>query len=164
MLLTNTTLVYYGSAAGAMVETEPSIEQSLSIKADKRLAASIQGGQIEPYIKMTKALIQYLNVTGLGELHLATWKKNARISLDVSIGATPSAFDISQAVAGMKIEGDYSLKDLIRIMSAVLVGKSTITDLGGGDATVTFRDVNDTANRVVASMTGSERTNVTKNP
>jgi hypothetical protein len=37
----------------------------------------------------------------------------------------------------------------------------TITDLGGGLATVNFRDISDTKNTVVADMTNSERTDVT---
>lgn len=59
------------------------------------------------------------------------------------------------------IEGTYTAEDIMKILLAVLAGKTTITDLGGGNATVTFRDINDTANRVIANMTGSERTTIT---
>lgn len=100
MLLPYTGLIYYGSATGAMVDTAPVTTPQLDIKADKRLTASIQGGQIEPYIKGTRGKKQTLIVTGLGELQTATWKKRGRVSLSVSIGASPSAFDISQAVWG----------------------------------------------------------------
>ncbi len=61
------------------------------------------------------------------------------------------------------IEGTYTAADIMRLLSAVAAGKTTIVDLGGGLATVTFRDINDTVDRVIADMTNSERTDVTKN-
>jgi len=42
-----------------------------------------------------------------------------------------------------------------------MVGKSTITPGSPGAATVVFRDVNDTTDRVTATMSSSERTAVT---
>ena len=84
------------------------------------------------------------------------------ISGSATVSASPSASDIAGEVFATNLEGDYSFRDLIKLMSAVSFGKSTIVDLGGGIATVTFRDVNDTENRVVADMTNSERTTITK--
>jgi hypothetical protein len=80
-----------------------------------------------------------------------------------NISALPSAADIAGEVFATKLEGEYSMRDIMKLMSAVSFGKSTIVDLGGGIATVTFRDINDTVDRVEADMTSSERTNVTKN-
>lgn len=62
------------------------------------------------------------------------------------------------------IEGSYSAKEVLRILSAIAAGKTTIVDLGSGQATVTFRDINDTKNRVVADMMDSERDVVTLDP
>jgi hypothetical protein len=62
------------------------------------------------------------------------------------------------------IEGTYTAEDLLKLISAVLLGKTTITDLGGGNATVKFRDVNDIVDRVDADMDGSERKDVTLDP
>lgn len=61
------------------------------------------------------------------------------------------------------IEGSYTAADILRLLSAVAAGKTTIIDLGGGQATVTFRDINDTVDRVIATMDDSERTNVDLN-
>lgn len=185
MLLPYTTLTYYGTGAAAVNDAESSISPSLDIKANKRLEAEFKGGEIEPFIKMTRALIQYLDVTGIGELELADWKKEGRMALDVSIGAVPSAFDIAQAVwksnaaslnttgtmgellnvAGSAgnpwistIEGTYTAGDILKLMIAVLAGKTSIND-----NVVTFRDINDTEDRIVATMDGSERTTVIKN-
>ncbi|NJL78434.1 MAG: hypothetical protein HC917_05525 [Richelia sp. SM2_1_7] len=185
MLLPYTTLTYYGSGAGALNNAESSISPSLDIKANKKLNAEVQGGEIEPFIKMTRALIQYLDVTGIGELELSNWKKEGRLALEVNIGATPSAFDIAQAVwksnasslntsgtmgellngAGSAgnpwittIEGSYTAGDILKLMIAVLAGKTSINN-----NTVTFRDINDTEDRIVATMDGSERTEIIKN-
>jgi hypothetical protein len=62
------------------------------------------------------------------------------------------------------IESGYTATEVLRILLAVAAGKTDIVDTGSGTATVTFRDVNDTKNRVSAEMTGSERTTITLNP
>ncbi len=61
------------------------------------------------------------------------------------------------------LEGAYTAGEMLKLLTAVAAGKSTIVDLGGGLATVTFRDINDTVERVQADMTDSERTSVTLN-
>ena len=55
-------------------------------------------------------------------------------------------------------------QDTLKLLEAVAVGKSIITDLGGGLATVKFRDKIDTKDVVTADMDGSERTSVTLDP
>lgn len=77
------------------------------------------------------------------------------ISGTCNIGADPSADDIAQAVLGLKIEGDYSMRDVLRIMSAVLAGKTSIVG-----STAKFRNLQNTKDRLEASMTGSERTTI----
>jgi hypothetical protein len=62
------------------------------------------------------------------------------------------------------LENGYTAEELLRILVAVAVGKTTITDLGGGNANVKFRDLADSKDRVDADMTGSERTNITLDP
>lgn len=47
------------------------------------------------------------------------------------------------------VEGGLTFKDTLRLVSAVLLGKSG----GGGTATVHFRDLGDTKNRVEATVT-----------
>jgi hypothetical protein len=56
------------------------------------------------------------------------------------------------------IESGYTAEEVLRILLAVAAGK---TDING--TTVTFRNVADDANRVTATMTGSERTSITLN-
>jgi hypothetical protein len=89
-----------------------------------------------------------------------TAHRSIRAGLTVTIGDL-SADDVTGAVLEAPVEGSKTLKQIIRAMAAVLLGKTTVADLGGGLATVTFRDVNDTVDRVVADMDGSERSAVT---
>jgi hypothetical protein len=62
------------------------------------------------------------------------------------------------------IESGYTAEEVLRILLAVAAGKTVIVDNGGGSATVTFRDIADTKDRVEAEMTGSERTTITLDP
>jgi hypothetical protein len=77
-------------------------------------------------------------------------------------GPTPlSPEGLANAVWSQIIESDYTSSELLRLLVAVAAGKTDIVDLGGGLATVKFRDILDTKDRVTASMTDSERTTVT---
>lgn len=59
-----------------------------------------------------------------------------------------------------EIESGHTAQQILRIMSSVMAGKTTIVDNGNGTATVKFRDLNDTVDRVSSEMQGSERINV----
>ena len=91
-----------------------------------------------------------LGMKGVGKMSL-TGKVN-------ELGAD----DVTGAVLEAKVEGNYTLKEAIRLMLAVAVGKTDI-DTSGPNPIVKFRDANDIKDRVTATMTGSERTSVTKN-
>lgn len=82
-------------------------------------------------------------------------------TIDVS---TLTQNDVEGAILDARIDGTYTLRDVLKMLAAVSAGKTTITDLGGGAATVVFRDLADTADVVTASMSGSERSSVTLNP
>lgn len=47
------------------------------------------------------------------------------------------------------IEGTHSMRELMRLFAAMLVGKVS----GGGTATITFRDIDDTKDRIVMTVT-----------
>lgn len=59
------------------------------------------------------------------------------------------------------IESGYTAGEIMQLIAAYTSGKTNIVDLGGGSATVTFRDLGDTKDRIVGDMTGSERTTIT---
>lgn len=100
----------------------------------------------------------------LGELYNADMRGKALLNLLVRIGSSPSAEDIVFAMMDTStgsIESSMTLRQAMKVLLAVAAGKTDITDLGGGSASVKFRDVGDSKDVVTASMTGSERTTVT---
>lgn len=68
---------------------------------------------------------------------------------------------IVAALVAETIEGTLTLEQVLRVLLSVAVGKTDITDLGGGAATVVFRNTGDTKDRVTANMTNSERSSIT---
>lgn len=62
------------------------------------------------------------------------------------------------------VAGGYTVGDVLRILAAVAVGKTTITSPGAGSAFVTFRSIDDALDTVAATMSGSERVSVTLDP
>jgi len=69
--------------------------------------------------------------------------------------------DVVAAIMNEPIESGYSLKQILRVMSSVLAGKTSIAP--GNPTVVIFRDLNDTTNRVSANMSGSSRASITTN-
>ena len=59
------------------------------------------------------------------------------------------------------IESGYTAGEIMQIIAAFAAGKTSIVDLGGGAATVTFRDLGDIKDRIIGDMNSSERTAVT---
>ena len=80
---------------------------------------------------------------------------------NADISAQPTAADIAGEFFATFIDGAFTMKDVLKILVAVAAGKTNIVDLGGGNATVEFRDLSDTKNTVIADMTNSERTDIT---
>jgi hypothetical protein len=88
----------------------------------------------------------------------------ALINALISIGSIPSADDVALSLmdtpAGA-IEDTMTLRQALKVILAVVAGKTEIDNHGSGLATLTFRDVGDTKDVVTAEMTESERTTVT---
>lgn len=63
---------------------------------------------------------------------------------------------IAETLRNSDVETSFSLREALMILASVAVGKTEIDS-----STVTFRDVNDDYDRLVATMTGSERSDVT---
>ena len=92
----------------------------------------------------------------------AAFTAKASMSADITVaGATLTTANVADAVWSAVAESGLSYEQVIRILLAVAAGKTQITDLGGGNAEVAFRDVADSKDRVFAEMVGSERDVVT---
>jgi hypothetical protein len=96
-----------------------------------------------------------ITVRGLGYLDN---QSTGSTVVDSSYLLDPSA--IPASIWNRVIEAGLSAEELLRIVTAFASGKTDIIDLGGGNATVKFRDVADTKDRITGTMTGSERTAV----
>lgn len=55
---------------------------------------------------------------------------------------------IEETIVDDVIEGSYTLRQLLRIISSTLFGKAS----GGGTTTITFRDLGDTKDRITATV------------
>ncbi len=79
--------------------------------------------------------------------------------LDALNSGVPLSSAAVDAIIDDAVEGSITMRQALRIMLAVLSGKST----GGGTSTITFRDVADTKARVSATVDASRnRTSVTR--
>jgi len=58
------------------------------------------------------------------------------------------------------LEGGFTAAQMMRMLTSIAAGKTNIIDNGNNTATIVFRDINDTEDRVTATMNGSERTEV----
>lgn len=103
-------------------------------------------------------------LSGDGDLAgLATALGTLAASITVT-GDLLTTANIGDAVWQAILSCGYTAEQAMQILTAVAAGKSDITDLGGGLATVVFRDLQDSRDVVDADMTGSERTTVTLDP
>jgi hypothetical protein len=85
---------------------------------------------------------------------------SSRASPGASMTLTAGAID---DILDDTVEGTMTLRQAIRILMSVAAGETTIVDLGGGAAEVTFKSQDGTIDRVYSIMAGSERTSVTVN-
>lgn len=106
----------------------------------------------------------FLDTTGDYTVRINYQQPVQAITVSTGGGNAPTAEQVAQAVWATAVEGSYTALQLQRLISAILAGKTTITDTGGGTATVVFRDVNDSVDRVEADMDGSERIDITLSP
>ena len=178
-------LQWYGPGCGAVNPADNLGTLSAGIKGYAKQTATIEGVGSIPAAHVTGLKNSPAIITGTGEIITANPKGNGKISASVFIGFKPSAFDIAQAVLnaetdsynipdtiGSKINAagaggdpwaseivtDYSAKETLRIILAVLAGKT----LGARTKRITFRDINDTKDRVVVDFdTTGNRSGVT---
>ena len=68
--------------------------------------------------------------------------------------------DIIEGVWNSLIESGFTAEEILKLLISVAIGKTSITDLGGALATVKFRNLADTKDRIVADMDESERTSI----
>lgn len=97
------------------------------------------------------------NISDVTNINQVSIRSNNSAGL-IADQAELTSTNVGAAVLDSTVEGTYTLKQVLRIISAVLAGKSSINDLGGGNAEVIFRNISDTLNRSTFDLVDSERT------
>lgn len=91
-------------------------------------------------------------------LATAVWAYATRT---LTSGTPPTEAQIAEAVMTYAVESGWTTEELLRVFAAVLAGKVS----GAGTGTETFRDINDTKNRVTATVdSNGNRSNITLDP
>lgn len=99
------------------------------------------------------------DVTNVNQVSVRPTNSAGMIQVVQGSGVTAQdKLDIAEAVALAGYEGTLSLREAIRVILAVLAGKVS----GAAGPEITFRDIGDTTDRVVATVDGEgNRTQVT---
>lgn len=131
---------------------------SASMQATLQAVAALAGsGDLAGAMGALAGLVAALTGSSATSPNL-TAKGSMGSSITVT-GDLLSTANVGEAVWNFMAENGYTANDLIRLLTAIAVGKTTITG-----STVTFRDLADSKNRVVAVMDGSERDSITLDP
>jgi hypothetical protein len=142
---------------------------------------TVQGQSITPYFflengwkidAVSQSVYQYhsLDVTGivLRSQGGSPWYNDPSWPLTVVRNVVPIKTEtvissegqlVLDDIFSYAVEAGFSFESAIKVMLAVLVGKSVIID--GEPVIMKFRDVNDTKDRVVAEVEGADRVEVT---
>lgn len=156
MLLPYTTLTYYGEAAAAGIIPAAGASDG-DLRAWAQPDATTSGVASVPLAKPTRLVNRPASLLASATITDALPKGRARPTSTVKVNAL-SQDDVTGAVLESLVEPGMTLKQALRIITAALAGKSTVD----GDV-ITFRDVNDTADRITATVVASERTTVSTN-
>jgi hypothetical protein len=70
-------------------------------------------------------------------------------TLNVNVSTLSSA--AVDSILDDPVEGSYTMRQLLRLMASALFGKAS----GGGTATITFRDLGDSKDRITATVTSN---------
>lgn len=151
------TLQWFGPATGAMI-VEPQASADLGLKSYGRMNMETAGLGQTAQLKGTRLINSPLTVQGLGEIVPPTMRSVGRMGMVVSVNSLTQS-DVTGAVLEAKVDGNFTLKEVLRLLAAAAAGKVSGAETG----TITFRDLNDTKNRLVANVDANgNRTAVTK--
>ena len=144
------TLHFYGPAAGAAVVAGQA-STTAGLVADAALAGASAGVGAIVDADATRLVGQGGASAGVASA-VTEILARARLNASLSIGFRPSATDIAGELLDVQqVEDGLSLRAALRIVTAALAGKVS----GAAGTTVTIRDVNDTRDRIVATVDAS---------
>jgi hypothetical protein len=151
------------AALGQIVQASATLAGTGSIsnadlQAISTLSASLTGSGSITTANLKSLVPLAATLAGSGSIS-ANLKGTGRLNADIVPYTELSPEALANSVSAIEIETGYDLKEVLRLISAALSGKLS----GGGTSTVTIRDINDTVDRIVATVDASgNRTDVTK--
>lgn len=147
-----------GLLMSAVAALTGSASLSASAQATLQAVASLAGtGDLAGALGALAGLVAAL--TGTSATSASASAKGA-LAADITVtGDLLSTANVGEAVWAHMVENGFTANDLMRILTAIAVGKTTIVG-----STVTFRDLADLKSRVTAIMDGSERDSITLDP
>jgi hypothetical protein len=137
--------------AGVGAITQATLQSISSLSATITGSGTITQAQLGAIVQLTSAL------SGSGTISSANFTGLLSLSSSIEIAQTTgiSVNDILSA----EIETGYNMQEILRLVAAALAGKVS----GGGTSTISIRDINDTVDRIVATVdSNGNRTAVTK--
>ena len=139
-------LHFNGPAAAAMV-TSAVVTSDISLRGAARANSVTTAAATAPLLKATRLRNSPVFASGAGSMVAATPKARGRLGMVSRVNAL-SQDDVTGAVLESEIEPGMTLRQALRIVTAAMAGKVS----GAAGTTVTIRDVNDTTNRIVATV------------
>lgn len=152
----------WNGPASAASRVQAVASSTIDIKGRARAQGTTSGVASVPLAKPTRLRNRPATITAAASVTNALPKGRARPTATIEVNKL-SQDDVTGAVLEAQIEDGFTLRQVLQILAAVAAGKTDIIPLGGTLATVTFRDLNDSRDAVVASMDSSERTSITIN-
>lgn len=152
------------AVAQLVVSAIAALSGSGSLTADLtgqlQAAAALAGSGTVAAVVQALASLQ-AGLSGTGTI-TATGRGVGSVAADIRGYSDLTPEGLRDAVWAAAMESGITAQGVMQLIAAFTAGKTDITDLGGGNATVVFRDLADTKNRIEGTMAGSERTAVVR--
>ena len=152
--------------------TNAQLDQIINMLADLSASITVTDAQLAAVASMTANLLaaggsitnaelgaiisMIASLTAAGSLTNGNMFATSEISASISSLTALSPSTLASAVWSQIIDGGYQADEILKILASVSAGKTSIAG-----STVVFRSLSDNKDRVVAAMTGSERTTIT---
>lgn len=158
-----------GSASLTMTAGPLTVDQIIAMIAEGTLVIALDSALLSAATSMLTSgaltisgsaeLGGIFDVIGSGSMVLVpNTTMTAKAFMEATAGGPDplSPQGLANAVWERAVDAGYTAEEILRILAAVAASKTDITG-----STVTFRNLGDTKDRIIADMTGSERTTVT---
>ena len=142
-------LQWYGPASAAAV-IQGTGAVTAQARGYARMLATLQGSGSISYARMVNLISAYATLQGTGQITTAQARGLLRMLATIKVNEL-SQDDVTGAVLEAKVDGNYTLKQVLRIIASAVAGKTSNTGQ-------TFRDLSDTKDRITGTVSSGDRT------